>query len=77
MISMSPRPFRKTKFYTAISLAWEGLRNWGKTQTRGKKISEPSQAVWSEEGKGSKHSTRFLCRFTPFFAIFPHSGAWF
>ena len=45
MISMSPRLFRKTKSYTAISLAWDGLRNWGKTQTRGKKIGEPNQAV--------------------------------
>ena len=42
---MSPRLFRKTKSYTAISLARDGLRNWGKPQTRGKKIGEPSQAV--------------------------------
>ena len=47
MISMSPgpRPFSKTKSYTAISLAWEGLRNWGNVKREGKKIGKPSQAV--------------------------------
>ena len=45
MISMSPRLFKKTKSYTAISLAWDGLRNWGKLKREEKKIGEPSQAV--------------------------------
>ena len=70
MIFMSQRPFRETKSYTAIRLAWDGLRNCGKSQTRGKKIGEPSQVVESGEGKGSKQPTRLLFSFTPFFAIF-------
>ena len=50
MMSMSPRLFRKTKSYTPISLAWDGLRNWGKTQTRGKKKSA-SQAKRYSPGR--------------------------
>ena len=71
-------PFGKTKSYTAISLDWDGLRNWGKTQTRGKKKSA-SQAKRYSPGreKGPSSPRDFYAaslRFTPFF---PHSGAWF
>ena len=64
-----PRPFRKTKSYTAISLAWEGLRNWGKTQTRGKKNgrAKPSGIVW-----GGKRVQAFHAIFMSFHSVFRH-----
>ena len=63
MMSMSPRLFRKTKSYTAISLALEGLRNWGKTQTRGKKNrrAKPSGIV-----RGGKRVQAVHAIFMPF-----------
>ena len=69
MISMSPRLFRKTKSYTAISLAWDGLRNWGKTQTRGKKNrrAKPSGIV-----RGGKRVQGVHTIFMPFHSGFRH-----
>ena len=72
MISMSPRPFRKIKSYTAISVAWDGLCNWGKTQTRGKKKSA-SQAKRYSPGreKGTSSPRDFYVVSLPFSPFFP------
>ena len=69
MISMSPRLFRKTKSYTPISLAWDGLRNWGKTQTRGKKNrrAKPSGIV-----RGGKRVQAVHAIFMSFHSFFRH-----
>ena len=69
MISMSPRLFRKTKSYTAISLALEGLRNWGKTQTRGKKNR---RAKSSGIVRGGKRVQAVHAIFMPFQSVFRH-----
>ena len=71
MMSMFPRLFRKTKSYTAISLALEGLRNWGKTQTRGKKNqrAKPSGIVRGGQRVQAVHAIFYAVslRFSPFF----------
>ena len=71
MMSMSPRLFRKTKSYTPISLAWDGLRNWGKTQTRGKKNrrAKPSGIVRGGQRVQAVHAIFYAVslRFSPFF----------
>ena len=71
MISMSPRLFRKTKSYTAISLAWDRLRNWGKTQRRGKKKSASQAKRYSPGREMGPSSPRDFyavsLRFSPLF----------
>jgi len=67
---MSPRPFRETKSYTAISLAWDRLRNWGKTQTRWKKNrrAKPTGTPGREKGPSSPRDFYAVSpRFSPFF----------
>ena len=62
-------PFGKTKSYTAISLDWDGLRNWGKTQTRGKKNrrAKPSGIV-----QGGKRVQAVHAIFMPLHSVLRH-----
>ena len=74
MISMSPRLFRKTKSYTPISLAWDGLRNWGKTQTRGKKNRRAKPSGIVRRGKRVQEVHTIFMQFHSVFRHFFPTG---
>ena len=67
------RLFRKTKSCTAISLAWERAPQLGEHSNERKKKTKrgkPSGIVWGGKRAGPSIPRDFLCRFSPFFAIF-------
>ena len=71
MISKSPRLFKKTKSYTAISLAWDGLHNWGKLKREEKKSANQAKRYSPAREKGPRSPHDFYAvslRFSPFFS---------
>jgi len=71
MISMHvPKTIKRNKILHSDQFSLGRAPQLGKNSNEREKKSTSQANRYSGEGKGSKQSTRFLCRFTPFFAIF-------